>query len=183
MGTLCEYVVPRSSKKLYEDGEQVMVNVTMFQKVVDTFKMKCRDRKYIVREFKYDEQAIARENDQIKALEQNKKDKFGPLVRWLKINFSEACTAWIHVKALRLFVESVLRYGLPVNFQACIMKPQKKSAKRLRETLENLYSGIGTDGMNNNKKDQAIDIPGLMGTDNYYSYVFFNLNLDFLERR
>jgi len=181
--TLCEYVVPRSSKKLYEDGEQVMVNVTMFQKVVDTFKMKCRDRKYIVREFKYDEQAIARENDQIKALEQSKKDKFGPLVRWLKINFSEACTAWIHVKALRLFVESVLRYGLPVNFQACIMKPQKKSAKRLRETLENLYSGIGTDGMNNNKKDQAIDIPGLMGTDNYYSYVFFNLNLDFLERR
>merc|ERR1712127_838376 len=119
MGTLCEYVVPRSSKKLYEDGEQVMVNVTMFQKVVDTFKMKCRDRKYIVREFKYDEQAIARENDQIKALERSKKDKFGPLVRWLKINF----------------VEAVLRYGLPVNFQACIMKPQKKSAKRLRETL------------------------------------------------
>ena len=59
--TLCEYVVPRSSKKLYEDGEQVMVNVSMFQKVVDTFKMKCRDRKYIVREFRYDEQAIARE--------------------------------------------------------------------------------------------------------------------------
>lgn len=180
--TLCEYIVPRSSKKLYEDGEQVMVNVTMFQKVVDTFKMKCRDHKFIVRDFKYDEQAIARENDQIKSLEQSKKDKFGPLVRWLKINFSEACTAWIHVKALRVFVESVLRYGLPVNFQACIMKPQKKSAKRLRETLESLYSGIGTDGLNTNKKDQAIDIPGLMGTDNYYSYVFFNLNLDFLER-
>lgn len=173
--TMCEYVVPRSSKKLYEDGEQVLVNVTMFQKVVDTFKMKCRERKFIVRDFKYDEQAIQRENDQIKSLEQNKKDKFGPLVRWLKINFSEACTAWIHVKALRVFVESVLRYGLPVNFQAVIMKPQKKSQKRLRETLENLYSGIN---MENNKKD-AIDIPGLMANENYYSYVFFNLNLDF----
>lgn len=73
---MCEYVVPRSSKKLYEDGEQVLVNVTMFQKVVDTFKMKCRERKFIVRDFKYDEQAIQRENDQIKSLEQNKKDKF-----------------------------------------------------------------------------------------------------------
>lgn len=71
-------------------------------------------------------------------------------MRWLKINFSEACTAWIHVKALRVFVESVLRYGLPVNFQAVIMKPQKKSQKRLRETLENLYSGIN---MESNKKD------------------------------
>jgi V-type H+-transporting ATPase subunit C len=74
--TLCEYVVPRSSKKLFEDSEQVMVNVTMFQKVVDTFKMKCRDRKFIVREFKYDEQAIAREQEQIKTLQQNMKDKF-----------------------------------------------------------------------------------------------------------
>ena len=35
--------------------------------------------------------------------------KQGPLVRWLKVNFSEAFSAWIHVKALRVFVESVLR--------------------------------------------------------------------------
>ena len=48
----------------------------MFQNVVDTFKIKCRDRKYMVREFRYDEQAIAKDNDQIKTLEQNKKDKF-----------------------------------------------------------------------------------------------------------
>lgn len=68
--------MPRSSQKLYEDGEQVLVNVTMFQKVVDTFKIKCRDKKYLVREFKYDEQAIAKENEQIKNLEQSKKDKF-----------------------------------------------------------------------------------------------------------
>lgn len=66
------------------------------------------------------------------------------MVRWLKINFSEACTAWIHIKALRIFVESVLRYGLPVNFQAAIIKPQKKGSKRLRETLDNLYSYLNT---------------------------------------
>ena len=100
--SLCEYIVPRSSKyisfsfwtitktkrttifkiriikkrKLFEDGDQVLVSVTMFQKVVDTFKVKCRDRKYLVRDFKFDEQAIAKDNDQIKTLEQNKKDKF-----------------------------------------------------------------------------------------------------------
>lgn len=33
----------------------------------------------------------------------------GPLLRWLKVNFSEAFIAWIHIKALRVFVESVLR--------------------------------------------------------------------------
>ena len=61
---------------MFEDGDQVLVNVTMFQNVVDTFKIKCRDRKYMVREFRYDEQAIAKDNEQIKTLEQNKKDKF-----------------------------------------------------------------------------------------------------------
>ena len=33
----------------------------------------------------------------------------GPLVKWLKVNFGECFTAWIHTKALRVFVESVLR--------------------------------------------------------------------------
>ncbi|XP_026933695.1 V-type proton ATPase subunit C 2 isoform X8 [Acinonyx jubatus] len=42
----------------------------------------------------------------------------GPLLRWLKVNFSEAFIAWIHIKALRVFVESVLRSSRPPRFSA-----------------------------------------------------------------
>ncbi len=63
-------------RKIWEDSDQVLVNVTMFQKVLDTFKIKCRERKFIVRDFQYNEQAIVKENEQLKLLEQNKKDKF-----------------------------------------------------------------------------------------------------------
>jgi V-type H+-transporting ATPase subunit C len=63
-------------------------------------------------------------------------------VKWLKINFSEAFMAWIHVKALRAFVESVLRYGLPVTFQAMLLRPQRKAAKRLQEELNKLYKHL-----------------------------------------
>ncbi|XP_070430572.1 V-type proton ATPase subunit C 2 isoform X4 [Equus przewalskii] len=63
----------------------------------------------------------------------------GPLLRWLKVNFSEAFIAWIHIKALRVFVESVLRYGLPVNFQAVLLQPKKSSTKRLREVLNSVF--------------------------------------------
>ena len=59
-------------------------------------------------------------------LHTDKKKQFGPLVRWLKVNFGESFTAWIHVKALRVFVESVLRFGLPVNFQGMVLLPQRK---------------------------------------------------------
>ena len=30
--------------------------------------------------------------------------------------------AWIHVKAIRTFVEAVLRFGIPVNFQAIVLR-------------------------------------------------------------
>jgi len=34
------------------------------------------------------------------------------------------------------------RYGLPVNFQAMLLAPQKKSQKRLREVLNHLYGHL-----------------------------------------
>lgn len=45
-----------------------------------------------------------------------------------------------------------LRYGLPVNFQAILIHPNKKSIKRLRDVLNQLYghldgSAAGSAGM------------------------------------
>ena len=31
-------------------------------------------------------------------------------MNWLKVNFSQVFSAWVHLKALRVFTESVLRY-------------------------------------------------------------------------
>lgn len=64
-----------------------------------------------MRDFTYNEEELALGKNEITKLATDKKKMFGPLVRWLKINFSESFTAWIHVKALRVFVESVLRYA------------------------------------------------------------------------
>lgn len=63
----------------------------------------------MVRDFVYDEEALNHGKNERNKLAQEKNKQFGPLVRWLKINFSELFSAWIHVKALRVFVESVLR--------------------------------------------------------------------------
>ena len=59
----------------------------------------------------------------------------------------------MHLKALRVFVESVLRYGLPVNFQAAIIRPQKRSNRKLRETLNQLYEKLDTSSEICSKKD------------------------------
>ncbi|XP_076371282.1 V-type proton ATPase subunit Vha44 isoform X3 [Tachypleus tridentatus] len=109
---LTDMVVPRSSELIYEDQDHGLFTVTLFQKVVDEFKLHARENKFIVREFVYNEEELLAGKNEIAKLEHDKKKQFSLLVRWLKVNFSETFTAWIHVKALRVFVESVLRTSL-----------------------------------------------------------------------
>ena len=44
------------------------------------------------------------------------------LVRMSKSAFSDTFQAWIHLKALRVYVESVLRYGLPPEFVSAVIQ-------------------------------------------------------------
>ncbi|CAL8093581.1 unnamed protein product [Orchesella dallaii] len=179
---LTDMVVPRSSKLIFQDQEHGLFTVTLFRKVVDVFKYHCRENKFVVRDFTYNEEELALGKTEITKLHTDKKKMFGPLVRWLKINFSESFTAWIHVKALRVFVESVLRYGLPVNFQAVLMHPNKKSMKRLREVLENLYAHLDSSLGSGSKYQEPMDMPGLVfGQTEYYPYVYYKLDIDMVE--
>uniref|UniRef100_A0AAY3ZWJ4 V-type proton ATPase subunit C n=1 Tax=Denticeps clupeoides TaxID=299321 RepID=A0AAY3ZWJ4_9TELE len=104
----------------------------------------------------------------------------GPLVRWLKVNFSESFIAWIHIKALRVFVESVLRYGLPVNFQAMLLQPNKKNMKKLREVLYDLYKHLDSSAAA--IIDSAMDIPGInLSQQEYYPYVYYKIDCNLLD--
>uniref|UniRef100_H3A948 V-type proton ATPase subunit C n=1 Tax=Latimeria chalumnae TaxID=7897 RepID=H3A948_LATCH len=106
--------------------------------------------------------------------------KGGPLVRWLKVNFSEGFIAWIHVKVLRVFVESVLRYGLPVNFQAVLLQPSKRMMKKLREVLYDLYKHLDSSAAA--IIDAPMDIPGLnLSQQEYYPYVYYKIDCNLLE--
>lgn len=179
--SLTEKVVPRSTKCVHEDGENMIMTVTLFRLVVDEYKNKCRENKFIVREFQWSDEEIQAGRNELDKLNADKKKQFGPLVKWLKINFGESFVAWMHIKALRVFVESVLRYGLPVNFQGMLLRPVKRGSKRLRDQLNQLYGHLDSTALAGSKVNN-MDIPGLnlTGSD-YYPYVFYKINLDFVE--
>ncbi|KAK9497880.1 hypothetical protein O3M35_003791 [Rhynocoris fuscipes] len=183
---LTDMIVPRSSQLVFNDQDYGLFTVTLFKKVADSFKTTARNKKFIVRDFTYNEEELAAGKNEITKLVTDKKKQFGPLVRWLKVNFSECFCAWIHVKALRVFVESVLRYGLPVNFQAILIHPHKKSMKRLRDILNQLYGHLDSSaqqhGGHSNANNDSVDIPGLgFGQADYYPYVYYKINIDMLE--
>uniref|UniRef100_A0A7M4FTY5 V-type proton ATPase subunit C n=1 Tax=Crocodylus porosus TaxID=8502 RepID=A0A7M4FTY5_CROPO len=139
-----------------------------------------RSSKFMVRDFQYNEEEMKADKEEMNRLSTDKKKQFGPLVRWLKVNFSEAFIAWIHVKALRVFVESVLRYGLPVNFQAMLLQPNKKTMKKLREVLYDLYKHLDSSAAA--IIDATMDIPGLnLSQQEYYPYVYYKIDCNLLE--
>lgn len=178
--TLSNMVVPRSARLIEQDSEYGLFSVTLFKKVIEEYKFHCREQKFIVRDFVYNEEELLAGKNELSKLASDKKKQFGPLVRWLKVNFSESFTAWIHVKALRLFVESVLRYGLPVNFQAMLLQPQKKTKKRLREELNHLYAHLDSSANSGSVGD--VDIPGLaLNQADYYPYVQYIICIDFVD--
>uniref|UniRef100_A0A665UAM7 V-type proton ATPase subunit C n=1 Tax=Echeneis naucrates TaxID=173247 RepID=A0A665UAM7_ECHNA len=201
--TLAEMVVPRSSNLLFEDNDSGLFSVTLFRKAIDDFKHKARENKFTVRDFQYNEEEMKADKEEMTRLSTDKKKQFvcsivfklfnqlqpaavrkfhcaGPLVRWLKVNFSEAFIAWIHIKALRVFVESVLRYGLPVNFQAMLLQPSKKTMKKLREVLNDLYKHLDSSAAA--IIDSAMDIPGLnLSQQEYYPYVYYKIDCNLLD--
>lgn len=181
---LTDMIVPRSSQLVSQDQDYGLFTVTLFKKVVDEFKLHAREKKFVVREFTYNEEELAAGKNEITKLVTDKKKQFGPLVRWLKVNFSECFCAWIHVKALRVFVESVLRYGLPVNFQAMLLHPNKKNTKRLREVLQQLYGHLDSSAQQGgHAAHESVDIPGLgFGQTDYYPYVYYKINIDMVEQ-
>lgn len=52
----------------------------------------------------------------------------------------------------------LFRYGLPVNFQAILIHPNKKSQKRLKDVLQQLYGHL--DGSGGSGAGNQADVSG-----------------------
>lgn len=126
--------------KIIQDDDFLLFNVTLFTKVVDEFCIKARDRSYefmcyrpfnhrfIVRDFKFDSLAIIRDREEFTKIATLEKEQWTNLLRLLKVNFGDMIGCAMHLKNVRVYVESVLRYGLPADFQVMIIKVKYHSS-------------------------------------------------------
>ncbi|XP_074548632.1 V-type proton ATPase subunit C 1-B-like [Halichoeres trimaculatus] len=175
--SLSQFVVPRSSRKLYEDEGEGLFSVTLFKRAVCEFKAKALESKFGVHEYSFDLEE--KKQQEMKRLSVHKKEQYGIFVRWLKVNFSQVFVAWIHLKALRVFVESVLRYGLPLNYQALLLQTDRKRSKKLRDELSSLFRHLDPTATAE-KTEVSLDIPGLFQQE-YSSVICFSINTNLLE--
>lgn len=69
-------IVPRSSQLIKEDPDYCLFNVTLFKKVTEEFKLHARERKFIVRDFVYNEEELAAGKNEMTKLMTDKKKQF-----------------------------------------------------------------------------------------------------------
>lgn len=115
-------VVPRSAYFVDSDSEYSLYAVTMFKKHSQEFVHKARERKWVPRDFKAQEGGKEEEVKELRKAEQEEKRVWGEMLRLCRTGWSEGVMAAIHVVILRMFVETVLRYGLPLDFVAAVVK-------------------------------------------------------------
>ena len=120
--SLTAMVVPRSASLLAKDDEFHLYAVTVFKKHSSEFLHKCRESRWTPREWKFHEGGKEAEDEELRKLEKEERKVWGEALRLGRTGYSDAVMAWMHVLALRVFVETVLRYGLPLNFVAGIVK-------------------------------------------------------------
>jgi V-type H+-transporting ATPase subunit C len=172
--SLDTFVVPRSSKKLYEDNEYALYTVTLFAKVVDNFKVHAREKGFQIRDFEYSPEAQESRKQELEKLLQDQELMRTSLLQWCYASYSEVFSSWMHFCAVRVFVESILRYGLPARFLSVVLAPSTKSEKKVRSILEGLCGNANSSYWRS--EDDAGIAAGLGGETESHPYVSFTIN-------
>jgi hypothetical protein len=115
-------VVPRSAQELAKDDEFTLFGVVTFKKVSPEFVHKAREARWIPRDYKYVEGGKEQEAKEVDSLSKEERKIWGEALRLGRTGYSESAMVWVHVLALRVFVETVLRYGLPLDFVAGLVQ-------------------------------------------------------------
>lgn len=180
------WVVPRSSQELAKDDEFTLFAVTVFKKHSSEFVHKCREKRWTPREWKFREGGREEEQKEAERLEKEERRVWGEALRLGRTGYSDAVMAWIHVLALRVFVETVLRYGLPLSFVCGLVKTNNKLAPKAKSKLDANFSHLGGNAFGRDKKgrvakDDSSTVNEMQstghGNEDYSPYVFYQFEL------
>lgn len=148
-------IVPGSHKKVFEDSESVLYSIVVlrghyqsgeydkednfvngvFCDYIEPLRNKFKEKKYTLREFSYDSNKVGELEESFKTSKSELKQATSALTRWCKVHYSEVYLSWIHLKVIQGFVESVLRYGLPVDYLFFFALYDEKNEKELKHNL------------------------------------------------
>lgn len=134
-------VVPRSARKVAEDDEGMgLFVVNVLSNYLEEFSSAAKARRYIVRDWKYTPTAGGELSTQSARAEVEMRAALAELRGQTERMYSECFKVWVHMSAIKLFVESILEYGLPVRCSFAMVKPLPGKSELVRTRLQEAYA-------------------------------------------
>jgi len=174
---LSNFVVPRSSRIVAEDNDYTLVTVVLFKRVVDEFKASARSKGYQVREYVPASESGEMTASQTAEMQKDLESKRVAMEAWCRTAYGQAFSVWVHMCVVRLFVESILRYGLPPNFQAAVIHPSDKKEGKLRQVLAEAF-GDGRSALWKGEDGSAPAGAGLLADTEFHPYVSLTMSVE-----
>lgn len=163
-----EYIVPNSITEIEHDNEFTCFSVTLTRTNLDDYKYVAKSHGWHIRDFKYNENMREEIQRESREVIQNYIEECNRYAGTLESTFSQLAIFWMHIKAVRTFIESVLIYGIKSKFQTFEIKALPKNIPKIHKELEKVF------GDGNQEQDDDF---GDEGDDEYHSYVSFKLNV------
>lgn len=156
-----------------EDDSYVLARVLHLDcPALQTYKNKLTELKFTVREFQFNAEAVDDARADREKLQQQLQQAQQQAKNTLQMAFGEVFLCHLHLKAIRLFVESVLWYGLPVNFQASVIKVNMRKEQGLKTALNEGFADAKPGAQSGGGQDE--DGKG------DHNFVSFEYDLDFI---
>lgn len=129
-------VVPGSAVRIAEDADGFVLYTLVILKAFEaSFRAACKERRVTVRDFSY-APALAGSVGRVATELAGEVDATLAVVKdQSRRRFEEIVGVWLHVKMVRVFVEAVLRFGVPVSFAALLITVEKGAGKRVLDAV------------------------------------------------
>merc|ERR1712161_165111 len=144
----------------YFEGEEFMKGTEV--DLVAEFTRVCREKRFQFREFQYDPKKASQSAMALERFQVEVDGMRTGLARWCKTHYGEVFVAWMHIKVIRVFAESVLRYGLPVDFTSVLYKTRGDGGE-LTKALDRAF------GSDENKIEED-------DTEEYHDFVLLKVD-------
>ena len=175
--TLTPFVVPKSGNRITEDKEYALYGVWAMVKKKEDLLTALRDRRYTVRDFSFEATSVDTDVKMLGELNSKIDRMKAHLSAWCKTNFSEAYIHYTHMKAIGLFIEAVLRYGLGAGgapcFSAAVLAPKPRMETKMKDTLGKAYAHLSSDKAFGGDEEA---VSGIGGQGEYTPYATFSVN-------
>lgn len=158
-------VVPGSLQQVFKDDDSILYAITILRGQYESgyyeggefqagskidfeeeFTKACREKRFHVRAFEWDPSQANKSSMVLEQLQVEVDGMKSALTRWCKNHYGDAFVAWMHIKVIRVFVESVLRYGLPVDFTSVLYKVHGENGEKLASALDKELGTTDDDG-------------------------------------